>query len=204
MSMIFRSKRRFRAALRWALLALAVAAPAAPDTITLRNGGVIKCKVVKETKELVKVRMPHRGKIVTTFLSRGTIESIDKLSDAENRAYFQGRGVRNPAKSFEPVYYSGGRTASATTGGKPGAARGKAAVKAKERGIAARQKASEERAKERSKSSRYGDKSKTASSSSSGSSSSTGIGTSTSPSTTGGATTSTTASFGGSTAATAQ
>lgn len=204
MPMIFSSTSRFGAALRWALLALAVAAPAVPDTVTLRNGGVIKCKVIKETKDLVKVRMPHRGKIVTTFLSRGAIESIDKLSDAENRAYFQGHGVRNPAKSFEPVYYSGGRTASAT-GGKPGAARGKGPAKAKERGLAARQKASEERAKERAKSSKYGDKSKTAAaSSSSGSSSSTGIGTSTSPSTTGGAATTTATSFGGSAAATAQ
>ena len=125
-------------------LALAAAAPAVPDIITLRNGGVIKCKVVKETKELVKVRMPHRGRIVTTFLSRGAIDSIERLSEAENRQFFQVAGVRNPAKTFEPVYFSGGRTAST---GKPGAPRGKTAGAKKPRGVEERRKAAEDRAK---------------------------------------------------------
>lgn len=142
-----RAHRRRGAALRGLVLALAVASPGLADTVILRNGGVIKCKVVKETKDLVKVRMPHRGRIVTTFLNRGAIDSIDRLSDAENRQFFQGLGVRNPAKTFEPVYYSGGRTAAA--GGKAKAA-GKTGAKTKERGIEARRKASEARAKAKS------------------------------------------------------
>jgi hypothetical protein len=137
------------AAFRTAALCLALGAAAgAADTITLRNGGVIKGKVIRETKELVKVRMPHRGRIVTTFLNRGAIESIDQTSDIENRRLFQSSGVRNPAKNFEPVYYSGIRTAAA--GGKPGMPGGKPTMKMSARGIEARRKASEERAKARS------------------------------------------------------
>jgi hypothetical protein len=191
MTPTFRRARRGAAAVRGALIVLALAAPAVPDTVTLRNGGVIRCKVVRETKDLVKVRMPHRGRIVTTFLSRGAIESIDTLPDAENRAYFQEMGVRNPAKSFEPVYYSGGRTAQAA-GGKPGAVRGKGAAAGRERGIAARQKASEERAKSRRKGSKYGEKKASPSTPSSPA----GGGAPISPVTTGGAITTSSGSFG--------
>ena len=165
-------------------LALAAAAPAVSDIITLRNGGVIKCKVVKETKELVKVRMPHRGRIVTTFLSRGAIDSIERLSEDGNRQFFQVAGVRNPAKTFEPVYFSGGRTASA---GKPGAPRGKAAgAKGKPRGVEARRKAAEDLAKTKR------DKSNPSSGSSSPAASSAPV----SPVSTGGATTTASSSFG--------
>jgi hypothetical protein len=183
----FRTHRR-RVSILWGLvIALAAAAPAVPDIITLRNGGVIKCKVVKETKELVKVRMPHRGRIVTTFLSRGAIGSIEKISEAENRRFFQTAGVRNPAQTFEPVYYSGGRTTSA---GKPGAPRGKAAgAKGKPRGVEERRKAREDQAKAKR------DKSQS-SSGSSGSSSSAASSAPVSPVSTGGASTTSSSSFG--------
>ncbi|MEI6633852.1 MAG: hypothetical protein WCP22_08545 [Chlamydiota bacterium] len=186
MTDIIRSDHRRRgAALRGAVLclALAAAAPAVPDIITLRNGGVIKCKVVKETKELVKVRMPHRGRIVTTFLSRGAIDSIERLSEDGNRQFFQVAGVRNPAKTFEPVYFSGGRTASA---GKPGAPRGKAAGAKRPRGVEERRKAAEDRAKAKR------DKLNTSSGSSSPAASSAPV----SPVTTGGASTTASSSFG--------
>jgi len=126
---------RLLAALKAAALCLALGAAAgAADTITLKNGGTLKCKVIRETKELVKVRMPRRGKIVTTFLNRGAVESIATTSDIENRRLFQSSGVRNPAKNFEPVYYSGIRTAAA--GGKPGLPGGKPTMKttARDRG----------------------------------------------------------------------
>ncbi|HQM52068.1 MAG TPA: hypothetical protein PLI86_02975 [bacterium] len=146
---------RLLAALKAAALCLALGAAAgAADTITLKNGGTLKCKVIRETKELVKVRMPRRGKIVTTFLNRGAVESIATTSDIENRRLFQSSGVRNPAKNFEPVYYSGIRTAAA--GGKPGLPGGKPTMKTTARGIEARQKASEERAKARSARGRSG------------------------------------------------
>ena len=137
------------AAIKAVALCLALAAAtASPDTVTLKNGDVLKCKVVRETKELVKVRMPRRGKIVTAFLNRGAIDSIDRLPDIENRRLFQASGVRNPTKGFEPVYYSGIVTTAA--GAKPATPGGKPGTKPALRGVEARRKASEDRAKARS------------------------------------------------------
>lgn len=129
---------------------LLAALTALPDTVTLRNGETIKCKVVKEMKDLVKVRMPRRGKIVTTFLSRGTIESIQKATDVDNRGMFQGGGVRNPGKTFDPVYYSG--SAPPPRAGAGVGARGKQPAgkqQAKKRGADERKRKSDERAKSR-------------------------------------------------------
>lgn len=131
---------------------LAFILSASSDTITLKNGGTITCKVIKEMQNLVKVRMPHKGKVVTTFLSRGAIQSISKSSDVENRKLFQGGGVQNPGRAFEPVYYSGSapgpKAAKGPGGARPGTARGKAAGKiAKKGGVEERRKRSDERSK---------------------------------------------------------
>lgn len=139
-----------------ALSLCALALTAFSDTITLRNGNTITCVVIKEMKDLVKVRMPHRGKVVTTFLNRGTIESIRKGTETENRTVFQQGGVHNPGRSFDPVYYSGSapgpKTARGPGGIRPGTRRpGQQAGKTtKKRGVDERKKRSEDRAKERS------------------------------------------------------
>jgi len=158
---------QFANALRRASLALcislALAQPALADVVKLKNGELIKCKVIKEMKGLIKVRMPHRGKIVTTFLNRGLIESISKSADVENRQLFQGEGVHNPGRAYEPVYYGGSAPVPKAAGGPPGPgrpmpAKGKAkgGTTAKKRGVDARREQSAARAKQRS--SRFGER----------------------------------------------
>jgi hypothetical protein len=131
--------------------------PTGSDTITLKNGEVLTGKIVKEMSELLKVRLPRRGKIVTTFLNRGNITEIIKTPDEETRAAFKEAGVRNPGRDFTPIYYGGGsyQVGGAKGKGKKGAGAGKTKKKASERkrGIEGRQ--------ERFKSgisSRFGDK----------------------------------------------
>jgi len=137
-------------------LSLALARPALADVVKLKNGELIKCKVIKEMKDLIKVRMPHRGRIVTTFLNRGLIESISRSADVENRKLFQDGGVHNPGRAYEPVYYGGVASApKAATGagpGRPMAAKGKAkgGTTTKKRGVDARRERSAARSKERS------------------------------------------------------
>lgn len=159
-------RRRCANVLRRASLALCLsfvlASPAIADVVELKNGALIKCKVVKEMQDLIKVRMPHRGKIVTTFLNKGSVKSISKSSDVENRQFFQGGGIHNPGRGYEPVYYSG--SASGVSGAKgPGAARqlsakgkAKGETGGRKRGLDARRERSDARAKERS--ARFGDK----------------------------------------------
>lgn len=136
-------------------LSLALASPALSDVVTLKNGELIKCKVVKEMQDLIKVRMPHRGKIVTTFLNKGSVASISKASDVENRQFFQAGGVHNPGRAYEPVYYTGSGSVSSAAKG-PGGARqpsvkgkAKGETASKKRGLDARRERSEARAKER-------------------------------------------------------
>jgi hypothetical protein len=131
-------------------LSFAAASPALSDVVKLKNGDLIKCKVVKEMQDLIKVRMPHRGKIVTTFLNRGSVKSISKAPDMENRKLFQRGGVHNPGRNYEPVYYSGSAAGYSGAGRAP--AKGKARVKtaARKRGVEARRARSEARAKSRS------------------------------------------------------
>ncbi|MCX6338557.1 MAG: hypothetical protein NTX71_01385 [Candidatus Aureabacteria bacterium] len=143
-------------------LSLALAHPVPADVVKLKNGELITCKVIKEMQGLIKVRMPHRGKIVTTFLNRGSIESINKSADVENRKHFQSRGVHNPGRAYEPVYYSGSAPAPQAArgpGGRPMPAKGKAKGEktSKKRGVDARRGQSEARAKERSD--RFGERS---------------------------------------------
>lgn len=135
-------------------LSLALARPVPADVVKLKNGELITCKVIKEMQGLIKVRMPHRGKIVTTFLNRGSIESINKSADVENRKHFQSRGVHNPGRAYEPAYYSGSAPAPPAArgpGGRPMPVKGKAkgGTTAKKRGLDARRERSEARAKER-------------------------------------------------------
>ena len=120
------------------LLVASLSRPALPDVITLRNGEVLKGKIVKETNGIVKLRMPRKGKIITTFLNRGTIVSIVKSEDEVNRAIFKEAGVRNPARDFHPVYYPGPATAIGGGGrGKKLASR-TTSKKTKKRGVEAR------------------------------------------------------------------
>jgi hypothetical protein len=137
-------------------LSLALARPVPADVVELKNGELITCKVVKEMQGLIKVRMPHRGKIVTTFLNRGSIKSINKSADVENRELFQRDGVHNPGRAYEPVYFSGSAPAPPAARGPGGAARpmpakgkAKGGTTAKKRGLDARRGQSEARAKER-------------------------------------------------------
>jgi hypothetical protein len=135
-------------------LSLALARPVPADVVKLKNGELITCKVIKEMQGLIKVRMPHRGKIVTTFLNRGSIESINKSADVENRKHFQSRGVHNPGRAYEPAYYSGSAPAPPAARGPGGRAmpvkgRAKGGTTAKKRGLDARRERSEARAKER-------------------------------------------------------
>ncbi len=151
-------RKRCAIALRCASLVLCLsfilASPVFSDVVKLKNGELIKCKVVKEMQDLIKVRMPHRGKIVTTFLNKGSVESISKTSDVENRQFFQAGGVHNPGRAYEPVYFSGSASAPTAAKGPGGArqtsAKGKGETAAKKRGIDARRERSEARAKERS------------------------------------------------------
>ncbi|MDD5556088.1 MAG: hypothetical protein PHN82_02435 [bacterium] len=124
----------FVAALAAAVCAAAGTSPA--DIVRLRNGEIIECKVVKEMDDLIKVRKPYRGRIVTTFLARGTVESITRSSDQANRSLFQEAGVRNPSRDFEPVYYSGIHAAGRGKGA-PGAPR-VAGAQPRQRGVDAR------------------------------------------------------------------
>jgi len=153
-------RRQFVKALRCASLAfclsLLLTRPALSDVVTLKNGELIRCKVIKEMNDLIKVRMPHRGKIVTTFFNKGAVESISKSADVENRKLFQSGGVHNPGRTYESVYYSGSAPAPSAARGPAGArpmpAKGgktKTGGAAKKRGIDARRGLSEARAKER-------------------------------------------------------
>ncbi len=151
-----RTARALRCASLLACVSLALAAPAPADVVKLRNGERIKCKVVKEMNDLVKVRMPHRGKIVTTFLHKGAIESISKSTDVENRKLFQSGGVHNPGRTYEPVYYTGSGSGPAAASGPAGAraaagkgGKTKAGATAKKRGVDARRERSDARSKER-------------------------------------------------------
>jgi hypothetical protein len=143
---------------------LALASGALSDTIKLKNGGSITCKVVKDMDELIKVRMPYRGRIVTTFLSKGAIDSIQTQADMENRKHFQKIGVRNPSRNFEPVYYSG-ITAAPKGKGAPGALRQGALASLgkgqRKRGIDARRERFDKTSKDRAQS-RRGAKAETA------------------------------------------
>ena len=169
---------------------LAFILSASSDTITLKNGGTITCKVIKEMHDLVKVRMPHKGTVVTTFLSRGAIQSITKSSDVENRKLFQGGGVQNPGRAFEPVYYSGSapgpKAAKGPGGARPGA-RGKPAGKiARKGGVEDRRKRSDDRSKARENSTRGGTSSSSQAAGSAGTSASAPTTASSSPSTSAG------------------
>jgi hypothetical protein len=168
-------------------LSLAFVSQALSDVVELKNGELIKCKVVKEMQNLVKVRMPHRGKIVTTFLNRGSVKSISKTSDVENRKFFQRGGVHNPGRNYEPVYYSGSAAAARTgrgpSRGRKSSAKGKAKAKAttRKRGVEARRERSKARAKARSE--RFGRRSSTRSTSSTGASTGVSSSSAASPST---------------------
>lgn len=167
-----------------ACLAFAVAAPAFSDVVELKNGELIKCKVVKEMQDLIKVRMPHRGKIVTTFFNKGSVKSVSRSSDVDNRQFFQTGGVHNPGRAYEPVYFSG--SASGVSGAKPGKGPGvkgkaKGETAGRKRGLDARRERSESRAKERGD--RFGQRaSKGAKGGKTGIGSTTGSGGSSSPS----------------------
>ena len=109
------------------------------DVITLKNGEVLEGKVVKEMKDLVKVRVPCRGKIITTFYKRGNIESIKKTTEEITRTAFKKEGVRNPRRDFKPVYYGGVRTVTASAGaGTRVGAKAPRPKASKKRGIEAR------------------------------------------------------------------
>lgn len=158
------------------------------DVITMKDGKVLKGKIVKEMKEMVKFRMPRRGRICTTFLNKGHIESISKVSEEANRMVFQKEGVRNPSRNFTPVYYAG--PSQHVSGGRKGKTVASKSKGSKKRGVEAR--------RERFKSSGLGKKTETASgkaaSSSLGSRPSSSTGTSSSPSSTGSSTTTTSGS----------
>ena len=177
------------------LIATIAALPVSSDVIKLRNGDVLMGKIIKETENLVKVRMARRGKIVTCFLNRGTIESISKSPNEVNRAIFKKGGVRNPARDFEPVYYGGVTTGGgAPAGQRGGGAPGRKVAKkttTRKRGVEAR--------RERfSSGSRFGSKEPAATGTGTGTGTRTGIGTSTasSPSTTGSSRTTSSSGFG--------
>jgi hypothetical protein len=178
------------------LIATIAALPVSSDVIKLRNGDVLKGKIIKETENLVKVRMARRGKIVTCFLNRGTIESISKSPNEVNRAIFKKGGVRNPARDFAPVYYGGVTTgAAAPAGQRGGGAPGRKVAKkttTRKRGVEAR--------RERfSSGSRFGSKkATTATATGTGTGTRTGVGTSSasSPSTTGSSRTTSSSGFG--------
>jgi len=183
-----------------ACLAMALASTVLSDIVTLHNGQTIKCKIVKEMDDLIKVRTAHRGKIVTTFLNRGAVESITKSPDEENRKLFQGGGVRSPSRAFEPVYYSGVSMGSATGkapgGARPGTPRGKSTggKTGKKRGIEGRKERFESGSKERSD--RFGKRASSSTKTGTGTTASAETTAPASPSTTGSSGTTSTGGFG--------
>ncbi len=120
-------------------IAIAVTTPISGDIVKLKNGDVLKGKIIKETESLIKLRIARRGKIVTSFLDKGAIESIDKSSDEVNRKIFKEAGVRNPSRDFAPVYYPGVITAGAVpAGAKPTGRRVAKAGSTRKRGVEGR------------------------------------------------------------------
>ncbi len=120
-------------------IAIAVTTPISGDIVKLKNGDVLKGKIIKETESLIKLRIARRGKIVTSFLDKGAIESIDKSSDEVNRKIFKEAGVRNPSRDFAPVYYPGVITAGAAPAGvKPAGRRVAKAGSTRKRGVEGR------------------------------------------------------------------